>query len=262
MSIDKANAVFEVMNFAGPGAALLGKAQFEDWGSAKAMTGSYVEGDYEVTVIGKGRDVRIEVASKTATDWSDALRAEMQEAVESYLLGFCLRTGNALEVDWSTANFVGADGKRQVIGWSGFRVTKVRDPIQALAGYSAEARMIRAHPELRAALEQYAGSTLLAVEQPGASMALAYLAVEGLVTFVLGSTTGSLTSKNDWATTAPLLASHPDSLLRLLWSTQLGRHVDPVRARQELTNQGWTPLPATDCCDLALDIVVAYASTL
>lgn len=93
-------------------------------------------------------------------------------------------------------------------------------------------------------------------------MALAYLAVEGLVTFVLGSTTGSLTSAKDWTTAAPLLASAPDSLLHLLWSTQIGRHVDPARANNEMATRGWHPLSAAYCCELALDIVSAYASTL
>jgi hypothetical protein len=93
-------------------------------------------------------------------------------------------------------------------------------------------------------------------------MALAYVAIEGLVTHVLGGGTGSRTTVPDWTKAASSLGSTPDRLLHLLWSTQLGRHADPVHAKRELANRGWVPLTAFECCELALDIVVAYSNAL
>jgi hypothetical protein len=46
-------------------------------------------------------------------------------------------------------------------------------------------------------------------------------------------------------------------MLRLLWSTQLGRHVDPVKAKERLRAEGWPPLGASDCCDAAADIALS-----
>ena len=255
-------AIMQVMKFAGSGAGMTGKARTEQIGTSAAIAGKFAAGGFEIGVQQQGDDARIEVLSRTAIAWTEELKAEMKGAVEPFFLGLCLRTGVAVEIEWSGATFVGGDGRRRVLAWQGFRVVKGREAVQSLEAYAADAQLMESHGELRAAVEQYAGSTMLAVDQPGASMALAYLAVEGLVTFVLGSTTGSLTSATDWARAAPLLASSPDSLLRLLWSTELGRHVDPVRARSELANKGWAPLSAFDCCELALDIAVAYASTL
>lgn len=255
-------AVLRAMSFTGPGVGMVGNVKTEQVGAPAAIAGSFVRGDFEISVHEQGDEARIEILTRVRTAWTDELKAEMRRAVDSLVAGLCLRTGVALEIEWFGANQVGTDGRRHLWAWEGVRVVKARDPIQSLGAYVADSQLIESHDELRAAVDQYAGSTLLAVDHPGASMALAYLAVEGLVTFVLGSTTGSLTSAIDWARAAPLLASNPDSLLHFLWSTQLGRHVDPVRARRELTNKGWKPLSATYCCELALDITVAYASTV
>jgi hypothetical protein len=181
--------------------------------------------------------------------------------VEPYLTAFCMRTGAPIEVEWFCANYIDPQGKREVRGWDHVRVVPARDPFGPLGSFAIDASLIQAHPELRRAVEDYRGSTLLAIEQPAASEALAYLAVEELVTHVLGGV-GSRTSMADWVQAAPLLGASPDKLLLILWSSQLGRHVDPNRAKAELAKRAWAPLDAVHACEEGLDVVLSYASTL
>ncbi len=255
-------AKMRAMSFVGPGTGMIGTIDTEHVGVLAALAGSVLVGDFDITVSHAGDTTEIAVVSSTRTAWTAQLKAAMQAAAEPLLLALYLRTGAALRLEWTGANVVAADGQRQVLAWEAVRVAKARDAVLPLGAYAVDAQLIASHDELRSAIEQSAGSIQLAVDQPGASMALAYLAVEGLVTFVRRSTKGSLTSARDWELAAPLLASPPDSLLHLLWSTQLGRHVDPLHAKTELAGRGWPALPATHCCELALDILVAYASTL
>jgi hypothetical protein len=239
-----------------------GRAETEHAGAAAAIADAFVVGQFAVSVRPDGDAVEIEIVSPTASEWTENLRAEMQEAVELFLLALSLRTSVALTVEWKSADVVAADGRRHLMAWEPIWVVKARDAAQPLGSYVGDARLITGHQELRAALELCRGSWQLATKHPGASMALAYMAAESLVTHVLASTTGSLTTAGDWARAAPLLGSPSDSLLQLLWSTQLGRHIDPVRAKRELANRGWPALAAIHCCELALDIIVAYANTL
>ena len=125
-----------------------------------------------------------------------------------------------------------------------------------------EAELIDRHDELRVALDQCWGARQLTQRHPNASIALCYLAVEGLVTHVLGSATGSLASPDDWRNAAPLLSSQPESLERLYLSAQLGRHIDPQRARRKLEDRGWDPLGPGGCCEVSLDIISSYANDL
>jgi hypothetical protein len=256
-------ATARVMAFAGPGAGLQGKIRTDMAGVGASIADTFTVSGLAINVREATGDIWIEVVSRGDFSWSGAIKKQMVDAVEPILAAFCLRTGVALEVEWVGANYQ-APGEtgRHVEAWDSVRVVKARDPKRPLSTYAKDAALIEAHGELRAAIEAYRGSTLLAADQPGASLGLAYLSVEGLVTHVLGAEGGSRTSASDWKKAAPLLGADPDALLLLFWSTQLGRHVDPGNAKGQLVERGWEALGPCQCCELALDIVVAYAQTL
>jgi hypothetical protein len=191
------------------------------------------------------------------------VRWRIEAAVVPYLLACSVRTGRSLAVEWQGASYADDAGKRHNSGWTTFQSVRQRDPVRALGTYAADAAIISRHPELVAAGDQCRGAFQLRFSAPGAGMSLSYLAVEGLVTHVLGAgPEGSRTSWREWEQAAPLLGSPRETLLRLLWSTQLGRHVDPVRAKKKLAGESWTAYGAAECCDVAADVVLAYVATL
>jgi hypothetical protein len=256
-------ATMRVMAFAGPGAGLQGRIRTDRGWVAASIADTFTVSGLAINVREETGSIWIEVVSRGDVSWPGAIKKQMEDAVEPFLTAFCLRTGIALEVEWVGANYQApGETRRHVEAWEPVRVVKARDPKRPLSTYAKDAALIEAHGELRAAIEAYRGSTLLAADQPGASLGLAYLSVEGLVTHVLGAEGGSRTSASDWKKAAPVLGADPDALLRLLWSTQLGRHVDPVRAKRQLVARGWEALSSYECCELALDVVVVYAQTL
>jgi hypothetical protein len=256
-------ATVRVMAFSGPGVGMQGKIRNDLGTVAASIADTFTASGLAINVREEKGDIWIDVVSRGDVSWSGAVRGQMADVVEAFLAAFCLRTGVALEVEWVGANYQApGETKRHIEGWEPVRVVKARDPKRPLSSYAKDAALIEAHGELKAAIEAYRGSTLLASDQPGASLGLAYLSVEGLVTHVLGAEGGSRTSASEWSKAAPLLGVDPDALLRLLWSTQLGRHVDAVRAKAQLVARGWEALSSYECCELALDVVVAYAATL
>ena len=196
-----------------------------------------------------------------APTWSQEVRQRMTAAVEPYLLAFTLRTGTPVKVDFTGGTLVGADGVERGFGWLDVRTFRGFDPAEPLSTLTSNAALLSANPELLAAAEQCRGSRSLAGTDANAAMALAYLAVEGLVTHVLGGE-GSRTTEADWATAAPLLGVSKDQMLRLLWRSQLGRHVDPRKAVAKLRDRGWPTAGLPGCDAFAIEIVRAYASRI
>ena len=107
-----------------------------------------------------------------------------------------------------------------------------------------EARMTTVDADLaEAGGAQEGAAGVVRREDPAAAMGLAYLAVEGLVTHVLGAgPVSSRSSLEEWEQAGPFLATTREDMLRLLWSTQLGRHVDPIKAKKRLRDESWPPL--------------------
>ncbi|MGO9180053.1 MAG: hypothetical protein ACLQBX_12855 [Candidatus Limnocylindrales bacterium] len=209
--------------------------------------------------------LHLTAAWPTCPAWSPAVHARIAAAVDSYLLAFSLRTGHPLSAEWSGASGPAvAGGGPSIRGWITFHgASRQREAVRPLQSFAPDARMIADHPEVLDAAGQCRGAFQLRWTTPAAAMGLAYLAVERLVTHVLRSgPAGSLSKWRDWERAAPQLAATREDVLRLYWSTQLGRHVDAADARKQLGVAGWKPLAAPECCDVAADIVLSYLTTL
>jgi hypothetical protein len=253
----------EVMSLPEPGVGLLGSLTTSTHGAFDALRGGFdVAGCYVKVEPNDGKNARITVFRPGPITPRLQIEAEMKGAVQPYLLAVTLRTGVAVEMEWNSWTTVDERGERNYGAGGAFVVFKQRGDSETLGAYIDEAHVIEAHPALQAALEACVGARRLLGDHPGASMALSYVAVEGLVTHVLGNVKGSRTSLGEWREAAPLLSSNPDDLERLLHSAHLGRHVDPQNAKKKLQDRGWMPLDDVGCAEVALDIVSAYAEAL
>jgi len=242
------------------------------FGSLKGARGAWTHlagdkfavGDREIEVREQQGMPGITVRWASSPPWSDETRREMAATVDPYLTAFTLRTGEPLEVEWTSANYVDAAGVLRFTAWHEVRVqaSSGRDSYGPLSGFGALAGAIAGHPELISAVQHWRGARALRIDDPSASMAQSYLAIEGLVTAVLGGALGSRTSAADWRKAAPSLGVAAELMERLYLSTQLGRHVDPRHAKRELTRDGWAAMGDVNCCKAALDVLVAYSGTL
>lgn len=238
--------------------ALIGSAAVEAIGSAFRVN----DVEVRVTQDVDGRST-LWATWPSAPAWSKDVQGQIGAAVAPYLLACSVRTGRSLTVDWQGASYADDSGKRHDSGWTKFQSVRKREPFHALGSYADDAAIISRRPELLAAADECRAAFQLRLSAPAAAMGLSYLAIEGLVTHVLGAgPEGSRTSGPEWEKAAPLMGAQREPVLRLLWSTQLGRHVDPVRAKKKLVHENWTAYAAAECCDVAADIVLAYLATL
>ena len=247
----------------GPGVEMYGRIEAD--AIADVPLDPFATEDIRVSVIPTvDGGLNLAAACPACSAWSKAAQARIAAAVEPYLLAFSLRTGRALSVTWNGASGpVVAGGGPSIRGWITLKAVRSREGARPLQSFDPDARLIARHPELLAATQQCRGAFQLRRTTPAAAMGLAYLAVEGLVTHVLGpGSVGSRSSPVEWEQAGPLLSATREDMLRLLWSTQLGRHVDPVKAKKRLRAEGWPPLGASDCCDAAADIALSYLGTL
>jgi hypothetical protein len=243
----------------GPGVILMGElvpTVPELVGNSFVIDGKTVE-----VLSGYDGSTRITVTWPAAPPWSEGVKTAIAREVEPYILAFAARTGLHLAVEWSGASIVDASGAQHATGWTSLFVGGGGAPVAPLSTFASDAAVIASHSELRAALQRSRTAMSLLPDDPEAALSLAYLAVEGLVTQVRGGR-GSRTSAKDWEAAAPDLAATRERLLRLYYSTQLGRHVNASDARQRLVKEGWIAWSAWECARVAAEVALSYLEAL
>lgn len=249
------------LSFTGPGVGMFGTVHVDRREVADALVGKFHMASLEMTMERIEQGFAITVVRYGSSEWSDSIQRELEDLAGSYLVAVSLRTGAVVRAEWTSSTAIDSDGKVHVSGWGHFVAWKRREPPRPFDAYLHDGELIASHPALAAAIEQYGGARRLADELPNASMALSYLAVEGLVTSVLGES-GARTSVQDWRLAAPLLGVATEGLEHLFQSTQIGRHVDATRAKKRLKAMQLDPLNALACAEKALDLLQAYAAIL
>lgn len=203
-----------------------------------------------VTVTINGPEVSVEWSNPVAP--TDGSFDRMIEEVEATLLLECLRTGNIPEVRWIEREFAGASATTHQGSFTASSYI-VRAQRGLLSAHAGRVDRVAAAPSVLLALRRYRDAMKLLMVDPRAAVALAYVAVEGIVDELSGDTRGS-----DWLAAEAPLGLTPGTLGTMYDSAQLTRHHDASSAKGRLAIAGVSPLTPSEVCDRAAAAITAF----
>lgn len=203
-----------------------------------------------VTVTINGPEVSVEWSNPVAP--TDGSFDRMMEEVEATLLLECLRTGNIPEVRWIEREVAGASATTHQGSFTASSYI-VRAQRGLLSAHAGRVDRVAAAPSVLLALRRYRDAMKLLMVDPRAAVALAYVAVEGIVDELSGNTRGS-----DWLAAEAPLGLSPGTLGTLYDSAQLTRHHDASGAKDRLAIAGVSPLTPNEICGRAATAIAAF----
>lgn len=203
-----------------------------------------------MTVTINGPEVSVEWSNPVAP--TDGSFDRMMEEVEATLLLECLQTGNIPEVRWIEREVAGASAATHQGSFtaSSYIVRAQRGLLSAHAGRID--RVVAARSVLLA-LRRYRDAMKLLMVDPRAAVALAYVAVEGIVDELSGHT-----RRQGWLAAEAPLGLPPGTLGTLYDAAQLTRHHDASGAKGRLANAAVSPLTPNEICGRAAKAIAAF----
>lgn len=203
-----------------------------------------------MTVTINGPEVSVEWSNPVAP--TDGSFDRMMEEVEATLLLECLRTGNIPEVRWIEREVAGASAATHQGSFTASSYI-VRARRGLLSAHAGRIDRVAAAPSVLLALRRYRDAMKLLMVDPRAAVALAYVAVEGIVDELSGNT-----RRTDWLAAETPLGLPPGTLGTMYDSAQLTRHHDASDAKGRLAIAAVSPLTPSEICDRAATAIAAF----
>jgi hypothetical protein len=171
-------------------------------------------------------------------------------------LAMSIDTGWPIDGEWLGGNG-DFGGRHHVFGMSPtIRVRHTRRRPRPLSDYRDAAGRLAADEHLHLAARRLRAACSYLTTDEDAARALAFLAVETMVEWVIGA---GATARTDelgvWKQAASGLGSDGRSIEQLWRSLQRGRHHSPAIADEKLGRLGLPALDAASCCDRVADLI-------